>query len=121
MKNNTLLQTISLIGLIAAAFFLIDPMHMQMPDNMHMATLAGVVIFTGIVAVFVLSEGKGDERDDAHRAFAGRTAFFIGALVLIVAIIVQTLAHALDPWLVYVLVAMVAGKVIARLFAENAR
>lgn len=121
MKNSVLTQMGALLGLIVAAFFLVDPMHMQMPENMHMATLAGVVICAGIFAVFVLSEGRGDERDDANRAFAGRVAFFIGAVVPIVAILVQTLSHALDPWLVYALVGMVAGKVGARLFADTSK
>ncbi len=117
MKNSITLQIVSLAAITLAAFFLVDPLHIQMPENMHMATLAGVVVFAGIFTAFVLSEGGGDERDEIHRAFAGRIAFFLGALSLIVGITMQTFAHVLDPWLVYALVAMIAGKVIARIMA----
>ncbi len=119
MRNNLFLQVLSLSALLVAAFFLLDPLKLQMPENIHMATLACVVVLAGIFAAFVLSEGGGDEREGVHRAFAGRIAFFLGALVLIVGITVQTFAHALDPWLVYALVAMIAGKVIARIVAAK--
>lgn len=118
MTGKNTVQIISLGALFVAAFFLVDPLHLAMPDNMHMATLAGVVVIAGIFAVFVLSERHGDERDDAHRALAGRVAFFMGAVVLITGVVAQTLSHALDPWLVWTLVAMTTGKVVARLVAE---
>lgn len=121
MKNNFILQTVSVGALALTAFFLVDPMHLQMPENMHMATLAGVVVLAGIFAAFVLAEGGGDERDETHRAFAGRIAFFLGSFMLIIGIIVQTFAHALDAWLVYTLVAMVAGKVAARIVAARTK
>jgi hypothetical protein len=121
MRNNIVVQIISLFALVIAAFFLIDPMGLQMPENVHMATLACVVIVAGIFAAFVLSEGGGDEREEMHRAFAGRIAFFLGALALIVGITMQTFAHALDPWLVYVLVVMIAGKIVARIIAAKTK
>ena len=121
MKNNIFLQIASLAALVVAAFFLLDPMRLQMPENMHMATLAGVVVLAGIFAAFVLAEGGGDEREEMHQAFAGRIAFFFGALALIAGITIQTFAHALDPWLVYALVVMIAGKVVARVIAARTK
>lgn len=121
MKNNIFVQVISLVALVAATFFLLDPLHLQMPENVHMATLACVVILAGFFAAFVLSEGGGDEREEMHRAFAGRIAFFFGALALIVGITIQTFSHALDPWLVYALVVMITGKVFARIIAERTK
>lgn len=121
MRNNIFVQIFSLGGLLTAAFFLLDPMQLQMPENVHMATLACVVILAGVFAAFVLSEGGGDEREEMHRAFAGRIAFFLGALALIVGITVQTFAHTLDPWLVYALVVMIAGKVVARIVASRTK
>lgn len=121
MRNSIFVQISSLVAILVAAFFLLDPMSLQMPENVHMATLACVVILAGIFAAFVLAEGGGDEREEMHRAFAGRMAFFLGALVLIVGITVQTFAHALDPWLVYALIAMIAGKVVARLIAARTK
>ncbi len=119
MNSRLVSQLLALGALVVTAFFLVDPMHLSMPDNMHMATLAGVVVITGIFAALVLAERSGDEREDAHRALAGRIAFFVGTVVLLVGITLQTFAHALDAWLVYALVAMTVGKVIARFVAER--
>jgi hypothetical protein len=121
MKNNFYLQMVALGALIIAAFFLLDPLQLQMPDNVHMATLACVVVLAGIFAAFVLSEGGGDEREEMHRAFAGRLAFFLGAFVLIIGITIQTFLHSLDPWLVYALVVMIVGKVVARIIASRTK
>ncbi len=121
MPNKIIPQVVSLGALLIASFFLIDPLDIAMPDNVHMAMLAGVVVIAGVFTALVLSEGGGDERDEAHRAFAGRAAFFVGTLILLLGIIIQTLQHALDPWLVYVLVGMTIGKVGARFIAASTR
>lgn len=121
MTGNTIFQVICAGVFIVASFFLANPIGMWMPDDVHMLTLAGVVIAAGFFAAFVLSEGRGDEREDSHRAFAGRSAFFAGSLVLVIAITVQTLNHSLDPWLLVALAAMITAKVAARLYATRYR
>jgi hypothetical protein len=118
MNKNVILQLISAVVLAVIALFLVDPMHAWMPDMPHEVILAGAVVVFGAIAIFVFSENKGDERDVAHRASAGRAAFFAGGTVLLVAIIAEGLSGLPDPWLVFALVAMVLGKVIMRLFAS---
>lgn len=121
MTRKLFLQILSAVVLSVAAFFLVNPMHIWMPNNVHMLTLAIVVAISGVFAALILAEGRGDEREESHQAFAGRAAFFVGALVLSLGITAQTFAHALDAWLVYALVAMVVAKVVARIFAERNR
>ncbi len=119
MKNNVLAQVGSTVAFVIIAFFLANPLNVWMPDTMHMAVLAGVVVVFGLFAVFVLSESGGDERDALHRMYASRAAFFAGAGVLLVAIVVETCMHMLDPMLVYALSAMIVAKSIARLYVAH--
>jgi hypothetical protein len=121
MQNNTFRQVVCAFVLSVAALFFVNPMDLWMPDDVHMGLMGGVVVLTALFGAFVLSEGRSDEREESHQAFAGRIAFFAGALFLAIGITIQTFAHALDPWLVYTLVAMIAAKVGARIYAERTR
>jgi len=121
MNANTTVQLISAALLAIAAFFLANPFNVWMPNMTHMVVLAGAVALFGVFSVFVLMEQAGDERENEHRHAAGRTAFLAGGAVLIFGIIVQTLSHALDPWLVWALLGMVLAKSIARLYSTYYR
>lgn len=102
---------------LALSVALVNPFHFWMPDTLHMMVLVALVVATGAVYVFLVRERAGDEREDAHRMFAGRAAFFSGSAILLVGIVAQTLAHALDPWLVAALAGMVAGKIGAGMWS----
>ncbi|MBI4088018.1 hypothetical protein HY418_01390 [Candidatus Kaiserbacteria bacterium] len=119
MTRNAVLQFISATALAGIGFFLVNPLHVWMPSMAHELMLAASAVAFGIVAVFVLAEGKGDERENAHRSFAGRAAFFAGGVVLLVGIITEGLQGTPDPWLVGALVAMVVGKVGAHIHASR--
>lgn len=121
MNTNTLFQLISFALFAIAAFFLANPFDLWMPEMTHMFVLAVAVAVFGAFSVFVLMERAGDERENEHRHSAGRAAFLAGGAVLIVGIIIQTLAHTLDPWLVWALLAMVAAKSIARVYSAYNR
>ncbi|RJR14007.1 hypothetical protein C4585_00855 [Candidatus Parcubacteria bacterium] len=117
MGTNVIVQLISAGLLVVAAVCLANPFNIWMPDMTHMALLAGAVALFGVFSVFVLMEQPGDEREDQHRHSAGRAAFLVGGAILIIGIIVQTFAHALDPWLVWALLGMVVAKSVARLYS----
>jgi hypothetical protein len=118
MKNN--LAEIVLVALTAViAFLVLDPLGWWMPGMLAMLLLAALFILVCAYAVFVLRERAEDEREEAHRAAAGRAAFLAGSLVLLVGIIVEDLAHALDPWLVWALVGMLAAKALMRAYADE--
>lgn len=103
----------------ASALALLDPFGLFMPDSMQMLALAAATVAFGGLAVFVLRERAADEREEAHRALAGRTAFLFGGAVLMLGVVAQSLAHALDPWLLLALLAMVAGKIAGRLWGAR--
>ncbi len=119
MTNNHTPEIISAAILAIVAILLVNPFHFWMPTMAHMAIMAAVVVAFGAFTVFVLREDAGDERDVEHRMFAGRVAFFSGASMLIVGIVVQGLKDTLDPWLVVALLAMVVGKVAARMYSAR--
>ncbi|PIR83980.1 hypothetical protein COU18_01060 [Candidatus Kaiserbacteria bacterium CG10_big_fil_rev_8_21_14_0_10_51_14] len=121
MKDKQYPEIVSAIVLTVVAVLLVNPFHLWMPNMAHMAILAAVVVAFGVFAVFVLRERVGDEREDVHRMFAGRVAYLSGALVLIVAIVVESIAGSLDPWLVVALLAMVIGKVGAHIYSARYR
>ena len=100
------------------AFFLINPMHVWMPDMAHMTILGLTVAAFAALSIFILRETSSDEREDAHRMYAGRAAFFAGSLVLVFGIVAQSLRDTLDTWLVVALVVMVLAKLFARLWTN---
>ncbi len=113
------LEVISAIVLIALGVLILNPLHFWMPTMAHMAMLAAAIVTFGIFSVFVLRENARDERDDAHRMFAGRTAFLFGGGVLLLGIVAQSLQDALDPWLVAALVVMVLAKISMRIYSNQ--
>jgi hypothetical protein len=113
------LEIISAGIVIFLGVLILNPMHFWMPTMMHMAVLAAVVIAFGVFATYVLREASGDERENTHRMLASRAAYLTGGAVLLVAIIMQSLAESLDPWLVAALLAMILAKIIARVYLEQ--
>ncbi len=121
MTNKQYPEIVSAIILTIVAALLVNPFDIWMPNMAHMAILAAVVVAFGAFAVFVLRERVGDEREDAHRMFAGRLAYLSGAGVLIIAIVVESMGESLDPWLVVALLVMVLAKVGARVYSARYR
>ena len=114
-----MIEKIVTISLLVIAVLLLNPFHFWMPDMMVMGMLAGALVLFGIFASFILRENKLDERDEIHRTLAGRNAFLTGALVLILGIVVQGYHHAVDPWLVIALIAMIVVKIATRLWSDK--
>ncbi len=119
MNKHLILQGICALVFAVLAICLVNPLKFWMTDMVHMLILGAAVFVAGIFSVFVLSESALDERDIEHRQVAGRAAFFAGGGVLLLGIIVQTFAHALDPWLVWALLAMIIAKVGARYYSTR--
>lgn len=110
-----------IIGLIflAVLFLCLDPLDWFMPSMMQMLLLVILVLVFAVLAVFVWREGKGDEREVMHRMLAGRFAFLSGMTVLIVAIVIQSLNHSLDHWLIITLGVMVLAKIVGLLYGQK--
>lgn len=118
MKNNIIEVLVTLL-LIAIAVLLLNPFHFWMPDMLVMCMLAFALALFGVFASFIIREKMADERDNVHRALAGRNAFLAGSALLMLGIVIQGYTHAVDAWLVITLVAMILVKLATRIWSDN--
>lgn len=107
------------VVLVILLILIVNPFDIFMPSGMQMAAAAVAVVAFGIFSSFVLREDAGDEREEKHRSLAGRVAFLIGSLVLLIGILVELYRHMLDPWLVVALVSMIIAKIVTRMYSEE--
>ncbi len=118
MKNN-IKEIILTICIILIAILLLNPFNFWMPNMMVMVMLASILALFGLFVGLILREKSEDERDDVHKALAGRNAFLAGSVVLIVGLFVQGISHTIDTWLVLALIAMIITKVITRIWTDK--
>ena len=119
MKNN-FLKEISIGGILVLVLLLVaNPFHFWMPTMMVVIILIVILITFGIYASFILSEKVIDEREDAHRALAGRVAYLSGSAVLIIATFIQEYFGHLDIWVVIALVVMILAKICTRMYTDS--
>ncbi len=117
MKNYIQIITAGIIVVLLLALADLLPFWMPNMAQMFALTIASVLLL--VWAGFVMYEKGGDERELVHRMNAGRVAYLSGLGVLTLALIVQGLSHAIDPWILGALGAMVVTKLIARTYAEK--
>jgi len=80
--------------------------------------IAGLIVVFALFASFIWGETAQDEREALHRFMAGRIAYLAGAGGLVVAIIVESLQHDLDPWLIGILGIMILAKISGLLYGR---
>jgi len=112
-------EIIASVVLVALLVLLLNPFGFWMPTSLQMVILGAAIAAFGTIAAFVLRERASDEREEAHRSFSGRLAFLAGSAVLLFGIVLQSLDHAVDPWLVAVLASMILAKLAARLYGDR--
>lgn len=118
MKNN-LFQNIAIsVIMIVLLACLVSPFHAWMPTMMVMTVTVALLIAFALFASFVWKEKPRDEREALHRIASGRIAYLVGAALLVVGIVYQTLGNRLDPWLVIVLSSMILAKVIGVAYGQ---
>ncbi|MBI4090687.1 MAG: hypothetical protein HY422_01560 [Candidatus Komeilibacteria bacterium] len=122
-----IIASIAFIILLAA---FLDPFGRYMPSEAAMMQMLALLVIFAVFAVFVWKEKARDEREALHALLAGRIAFLVGAGVLVIGVIVQSLDHAVDPvragvsngvdsWLVHALGAMILAKMLGRIYAQR--
>lgn len=121
MRSLSYKKIIPTVAVVVSAFLTLNPFHILMSNFFQMCIygllLVATVVFVGLIA----RENARDERDEKHRAAAGRVGYLLGIVVLISGVSYQTLSHSpVDPWLIVALVVMVLGKVFARAHKEEA-
>lgn len=104
--------------LIVLLILLINPFGFWMPNIVLMMMIVGLIVLFALFASFIWRENSKDEREGIHKMMAGRIAFLVGTTVLVIGIIVQSLKHNLDLWLVLTLGAMILAKVTGLIYSE---
>ena len=117
MKNNLSQLGLALI-LIVLAVVLLNPTGTYMPSMMVVGLMASTLAAFALFAGVIVKESAGDEREVVHRMHAGRVAFLVGTLLLVLGIVIQAWTHSVDPWLVYTLVAMTLAKLGTRIYSD---
>lgn len=117
LKENK--EVILAVILLILLLGVIDPMHLFMPNMLEMLILIILVVVFTIFASFVWREHKGDEREVLHRMLAGRLAFLSGMAVLLLGIVIQSLQHNLDQWLVITLGIMILAKIFGLVYGQR--
>jgi uncharacterized membrane protein len=106
---------------VVLSFFLLalaDLIPFWMPMMGEMLALLLVVILLLVWAGFVMQETAHDEREVLLKMKSGRVAYLSGLGVLMLALVVQGMQHAIDPWIAIALAVMVVTKLFTRLYEE---
>ena len=120
MKSNYFISEILIsLTLLLILIFCLNPFGILMPPPLLSMLVISLLLFAGIFASFIWKERSGDEREKYHKLLAGHLAFLTGVALLGIAIAVQELNHDLDPWLVYILIAMLLAKIIGRIYSQK--
>ncbi len=118
-KHKSLLDAILLLGLGLICFVAIAPTTIVMPNALQMTLLAIVIaLFAGFL-VFLWREKPEDERETQNQMLASRAAYAVGSIVLIAALLLQSIRHEVDPAVPIALLAMIATKIIMQRVKDN--
>jgi cobalamin synthase len=118
MNKVPLAETISAVALVAILFLLRNTEALLMPKNSDMMLLLALIISFLVFVAAIWKESPADERENLHRANAGRNSFLVGSIVLVFGILSQARVHNIDPWLIWALIAMVGGKLVSRILSQ---
>lgn len=117
--NNISRPTMVALIVVAALALMMCPLPFLMLTSTQMVLVSlaalGFIIWTG----FYWQERVADEREELHRFLAGRLAYFVGASILMLGVLVQSLQHDVDPWLVSALIGMMLAKILSKVIAEK--
>ena len=114
MKKDILIPT----ALIVLLILLLEPFGF-MPPAIVMTVLALAVAAFAAFSIFLWREKGQDEREEAHIHKADRLGFIFGASALVVAVVAESLAHMLSPWLVAALIAMLSAKAAGLIYERT--
>lgn len=119
-KYKSLLDVVLLAGLGFMAFLAIAPDTIVMPTSLQMILLAIVLGLLATFLVLLWREKPSDEREMDNQAVASRSAYIVGSGVLIVALLIQSFRHDLDPSVPIALFAMIVTKIVVQRTKDGA-
>lgn len=118
-KYRTALDFVLILSLALVCALALAPKSFVMPNSAQMLILT---ILLGLIAAFLVllwRENPRDEREAVNQASASRAAYVVGAVVLIIALIIQSLNHKIDPAVPLALLAMISTKVFIQRMMDN--
>ena len=118
MKNNIFQESIISVILIVLLALFINPFNFWMPNSIHMMMILVFAIVFILFASLVWKENSKDEREGLHKMIAGRIAFLTGTILLVLGIIIQSINHEIDNWLVFTLGAMILAKIFGHIYSK---
>lgn len=106
------LHTEPLLAIIALGLTLLmlASIRVEMSDATQMTLLGLFTLAVLAYSALIFRENPADERENELSLIAGKYAYVVGSTVLSIGIVVQTIAHDIDPWLLIVLASMVVSK-----------
>lgn len=116
-RSQSFIESSVLVAFLIAVVCFMNPFGFLMTSTVHMMILGVIVACYLLFLLFIWRERVSDEREQLHQYLAARAAFVAGGAVLLVALVVQTFAHTLDPWIPVSLASMVLAKHVARWYA----
>ena len=121
INKQTLPEVIITITLLALLILLLNPFDFWMPSMMLNGLILSLLIFAGIFVGIVWKEKPKDEREALHKHHAGSLGYLVGIGILTIAIIVQSIEHTLDTWLLIAFAGMIITKTITRIYNSTLR
>lgn len=118
-KYKSLLDSILIVSLTGMALLTIAPKTFVMPTGLQMLLLASVLTLLAGFLTLLWREQPTDEREVYNQALASRYAYIVGAVVLIIAMLIESMRHSLDPAIPIALLAMIVTKIIIQRNRDN--
>lgn len=120
MKNEIVMkETIFAIILIVLLLIFLNPFKLLMPPPFLSMLIIFLIAVFCVFAAIIWKENARDEREHLHRMLAGRYAFLAGSTILVIGIILQSLQHHIDRWLIFALVGMILAKLIGLGYSQK--
>ena len=98
------------VAVLIALTLLLNPFGIIMTDAYTLTSLMLLGLAVVSFGIFIWRESYRDEREQMHGFQASRLSYLAGGATVVAAIVVETLQHQLDFWLVVVLTSMVVTK-----------
>lgn len=118
MKRDIVPELAISVGLIVILATLLNPFQMGMSSGLSMILTVLFALFVIMFIAFGWKEKPADEREAQHRNRAGRLGYLAGTGVLSMGVIIQSLEHTLDPWLIASLGLMVFAKLVSLIVSK---
>jgi hypothetical protein len=116
--NKTITHTAVAVLISFLLAVIADLVPFWMPMMRELVALVCVTVLLLVWASFVLLETSVDEREVNLKMRSGRVAYVAGLAVLLLALIVQTMSHTIDPWIPGALAVMVLAKQFTRMYLD---